>query len=386
AQPHEANEPSLLDELFPEASGYIQPHYPEKRTQYPKLDLPDSTPLVRRDLVDRPQNLKEQMLTSFQRGGEQITVLQLIHCSIELAESDFRRLIPKGKHIESWIRDGEFYKVIPGRDPLSLERLPFYYLLFKSPESALAYQKNVSRLHKLSALHRSSDIFSAIPPPRGFLEDGEDLATAMSSYFLKSTTHELRLHTVMQPYNPALRGIIAQGGYRPIVPNLDANGKRIYKVLVHIEGYEPSQWDLWQIFMRHAHDHGIIWPFHPESSAAIHRLREVVNLKTRLLPVSSANPRAFNQSLQSPRVEFDDPSINSLMTSPEDENSAREINQVVMNRVYNRWIVNFAEEDAARRFAVMWHRKVLPELVGRNGKVAWRDAEGEQMCNCEFLW
>lgn len=386
SQSREMSKRSLLEELFPEASDHAQPHDSDRRNQYPKLDLPDSTPLVRRHLVDRPPNMKEQVVASFQRSGEQITALQLIHCSTELTESDFRHLIPKGKHIESWVRNGEFYKIIPGRDPLSLERLPFYYLLFKTPESALAYQKNVSRLHKLSALHGSSSIFSAIPPPKGFLEDGEDLATAVSSYILVPTTHELRLHTVMQPYNPALRGIIEQGGYKPIVPDIGKNGRRIYKVLVHIEGYEPSQWDLWQIFMRHAYEHGIIWPFYPESAEAIHRLRQVVNLKTRLLPVSSANPRASTQSPQLSRVEYDDPNINSLMVSPEDERNAKEINQMVMNRVYNRWIVHFAEEDAARRFAIMWHRKVLPPLVGRNGKASWTDSESVQMCNCEFLW
>src|SRR6185312_5605542 len=107
-----------------------------------KLDLPASKQFIRREPVDRRKSLKEQVTESFLNSGEKITVLQLEHCSTELTEIDFRRLIPKGKHIESWNRDGEFYKIIPGRDPLSLERLPFYYLLFKTPESAYAYQNN----------------------------------------------------------------------------------------------------------------------------------------------------------------------------------------------------------------------------------------------------
>jgi hypothetical protein len=378
----EMSEQSLLDELFPETSSYIQPHYPG-RDPYPKLDLPSSVPVVRRNPYDKPMSKQEQMTQSFQRSHENITVLQLLHCSTELEEADFRLLIPKGKHIEGWMQDGGFIKVIPGRDPLNLERLPFYYVLFKSAASALAYQKNASRLHKLSQLHQQSSIMSPIPPPKGFLEEGEDINLATSSYLLKPLGLALSLIHVMQPYNNSLRTLIKEGGYKPIVPSTGTNDKPIYKVLMHIEGYEPSPMDLYQLLAQEGWIvRGIQWPFHNEQ-AGIHRLRDITDLKAKLLPVSSASPRAANVDRH--RSTEVDTSLSYLRAPSEDGENAREINQMLMNRVYNRWVIDFEDEEAARRFARLWNRKVLP--VSRSAKhVTWRDTEEVRMCNTEFLW
>jgi hypothetical protein len=396
-RPDEVSEQSLLEELFPEASTSPPSRYAEKQDHYPKLGLPEPQGLVRRELVERPKTLKEQVIESFQNSGEKITILQLEHCSTELTEVDFRRLIPKGKHIEAWNRDGEFYKVIPGRDPLSLERLPFYYLLFRTPESAHAYQKNASRLHKLAALHQPSSIFSAIPAPRGFLEDGEDINAVTASYLLKPTEHAISLRTLMQPYNPSLRALIEQGGYNPIVPNVDDKNNRIYKVLMHIEGYEPSLSELFQIFKRDAWNRGMTLSLRNESLSSVHRLRDVINLKTRMQPISTTNPRAYSHrevnnastsTSANMKFDFDDPNISAFMRSGMDGDDggdvAKEINQMVMNRVYNRWIIEFDDEDKARRFSIAWHRRVLPNLV--KGEKTWKDYEEVRMCNCELLW
>jgi hypothetical protein len=381
----EPNGQSLLAELFPEASTLPQPRHTEKRDEYPKVDLPDSTSIVRRELVDQPQTLKQQVVDSFQKKGEEITVIQLSHCSTELTEADFRRLIPKGKHIDAWNRGGGFYKIIPGRDPLSLERMPFYYILFRDSESALAYQKNASRLHKLSALHQPANILSAVPAPKGFLEDGEDINAAVSSYNLLPIHHQLSLNVLMQPYNPALRALIERGGYQPIALSVDENGERIWKVLMHIEGYEPSPSDLFKIFSRDAYVHGMSIPLRNESHSSIHRLRDIVNLKTTTKPISSVNPRAYGAFNPSPSgVLYEDPAIQSMLAGADEHTGAKEINQWVMNRVYNRWVLDFEDEDSARRFAVGWHRKVLPELSA--GKGAWKDGEEVRVCNTEVLW
>ncbi|KAF2865963.1 hypothetical protein BDV95DRAFT_585477 [Massariosphaeria phaeospora] len=383
------SEQSLLEELFPEASSYVQPHYTGRRNPYPKLELPDSIPVVRRANLDTPRTPRERIIESFRAESEKVTALQLLYCSTELTEADFRRLIPKGKHIESWVRDGELYKIIPGRDPLSLARLPFYYLLFKSPQYALAYQKNVSRLHKLSMLHQPSNIFSAIPPPKGFLEDGEDLNLVTSSYLLKPTTLQLNLHILMQPYHPALRSLFDRGGYAPIVPSTTENGTKLFKVLMHIEGYEPTQLDLYSAFRRHAFRCGIIWPFH-RGQLAIQKLRDLVDLdlKSKLKTLSNANPRAGNA--KRPAFDPHDPfGLDDATTAAadgdgdgDDSAATARVSQLVMNRVYNRWIVEFTDEDAARRFARMWHRKVLPT----KGDVTWKDVEEARMCNTEVLW
>jgi hypothetical protein len=379
------SEQSLLEELFPEATSTPQPPHPEKRDQYPKLELPDSTPIIRRELVDGPRSAKEHVVDSFRSKGEQITVLQLTNCSTELTEADFRRLIPKGKHIEAWRRDGEFSKIIPGRDPLSLERMPFYYILFKDAESALTYQKNVSRLHKLSALHQPANIFSAIPPPKGFLEDGEDITALVQSYNLLPTHHPLSLNVLMQPYNPALRALIERGGYQPVAPNTASDGTRVWKVLLQIEGYEPTPSDLLKILSRDAYKHGMSLPLRNESHTSIHRLRDIINLKTSVKPISSASPRAYGtfSHLNPDETTYDDPAIQSMLAGAEEDN-ANALNQLVMNRVYNRWVLDFETEDEARRWCFRWHRRVLPELS--HGKGSWREGEEVRVCNTEVLW
>jgi hypothetical protein len=391
----EASGQSLLEELFPEANSTPQPRPVEKnRDQYPRLELPKSTPVVRPEVVERPRKLVEQAAESFQQRGEQIAVLQLTNCSTGLTEADFRRIIPKGKHLEGWRRDSDFYKVIPGRDPLSLERLPFYYLLFKNTEAAVAYQKNASRLHKLSARYQPSSILSAIPPPKGFLEDGEDITAAVSSYNLLPKNHSVSLNVLMQPYNPALRLMIERGGYQPIAPSVDNMGKRIWRVLLHIEGYEPSPTDLFVAISSDAYRQGTLLPLRHESRSSIHRLRDMINLKMSMKPVSSSRPRAYGtfdrsaspaaNSTPATELTYDDPEIQRTMGGVDEDRSQAQLNQEIMNRVYNRWVLDFEDEHSARRWCLRWHRKVFPEPTG--GDSAWKDSEEARICNTELLW
>ncbi|KAF2852774.1 hypothetical protein T440DRAFT_466352 [Plenodomus tracheiphilus IPT5] len=389
---------SLLEELFPEATSSLLPRARVDKTpyQYPKLELPKLRRPGRSvatkgslSKIEKLQRKKAELMDVYQKTAEDITVLQLAHCSTELTEVDFLRLIPKGKHIEGWRRGGEFFKIIPGRDPVSLERMPFYYLLFNDTEAALAYQKNAARLHKLSALYQPTSILSAVPALKGFLEDGEDLHSATLSYNLAPTQEPLHMTTVMQPYNPALRSLFDRGGYTPIVPNVDEQGQRIWKVLMRIEGYEPTPLDLFNIFKMYAFYSGMQLPLRTESITSIHRLRDIINLKTTTKPTSSIGPRAYgtaahNNARTKLNVTYEDPGIQSFMV---DDNSSdttvAELNQYVMNRVYNRWVIDFDNEAAARRFAFDWHRRILPTLKRAS---AWEDSEEARICNTEVLW
>lgn len=388
----DADDQSLLKELFPEAYNWAEPHY-SKRNPYPKLTLPNQTPLIRRTEHEPLKTDRERFVESFQNKAEQLTALQLLHTSLELTESDFRRIIPKGKHIESWASEGEFVKVIPGRDPISLERLPFYYIVFRSPEAALAYQNNASRLHKLCQLHQPKSIFSAIPPPRGFMEDGEDLGLLTSSYLLKPSGTPLNLNMVMKPYNPALRELIEQGGYAPVVrplsPSRNANDSKkvTYKVLLKIEGHEPLPSDIFRILRTDAYARGLTWPFHNQQKG-IQRLRDVVDLKAKIQTVSADNPRAWNpKNMPAADAEFD------ILSHHHDRNAAvagadpaatgtDQLNQILMNRVYNRWLIEFEDEQAARRFARIWNMRPFPIDTS---PAHWM-GEAQKMCTTEFLW
>jgi hypothetical protein len=184
---------------------------------------------------------------------------------------------------------------------------------------------------------------------------------------------------LMQPYHPSLRALFEAGGYKPIVSD---RRDRSYKVLMHMEGYEPSPSDFFKTIRRDAWLRGMSLTLRNESSSSIHRLRDLVNLKTRTSPISTSNPRAFGHM----QLEFDDQNIGYFMNSegPINADNAREINQFVMNRVYNRWILEFDDDDEARRFAISWHRRLFPDLL--KGEKTWKDYEEPRMCNCELLW
>lgn len=383
----ESNNPSLLDELFPESSTYIQPHYTD-RNPYPKLELPDAVPLISTYTAKEKLTRREIYMKAFQRSTEKLTALQLLNCSTELTESDFRRIVPGGQHIEGWDRDGGIHKIIPGRDPLSLERLPFYFLVFKSPDAAHRYQSKAARLHALSKLHGPTSVMSAFPPPIGVFENGEDIKAALSSYLLTPANQPLQLNMVMQPYKLSLSRLLEQGGYKPIVPATTPTGKPIYKVLLHIEGYESSPYDVYQLFTQDAHKRGISWPFLQEHQS-VRRLRDIIDMKMRYKVVATANPRAARSSKRLKQshdlyAAFLGDTEERGQTDVEEEDP-KALNQFIMNKVYNRWIVEFSEEEGAKRFARLWHRKILPVQASVKHRT-WRDLEEVRMCNAEYLW
>jgi hypothetical protein len=130
----------------------------------------------------------------------------------------------------------------------------------------------------------------------------------------------------------------------------------------------------------------MILPLRNESQTSIHRLRDMINLKVSSKAVSSSRPRAygtFDQSSSDSEMTYDDPAIQSMLGGV-DEDSPSQQNQLVMNRVYNRWVLDFDDEDTARRWSVRWHRRLLPELSHTKG--AWRDSEEARICNTELLW
>jgi hypothetical protein len=185
---------------------------------------------------------------------------------------------------------------------------------------------------------------------------------------------------VMQPYNPSLRLLIERGGYDPIVPKTGDNGQPISKVLLQIEGWEPTRDDLYHIFTRHARDRGLKWPFH-NGTKGVHRLRDIIDVNTKFQTVSSANPRSSprpssgieNLSLG----EFSD--LDPLQQAEGGKGGPKHI---LINRLYNRWILEFEDESAAQRFVRMWHRRILPNPKG----VTWKDKEEPRMINAELLW
>lgn len=110
-QPTSAQETySLLQELFPEEARKQQPAPPpDEHRIIPRLVLdPHDT-----DAPEPPKqkSARQRMIEALKAGREsRWTVLVLRGASKSLAEADFRRMIPKGKHIEEWAGEGDILK------------------------------------------------------------------------------------------------------------------------------------------------------------------------------------------------------------------------------------------------------------------------------------
>lgn len=318
---------------------------PLERT-VPKLGLPDHIQPFEH-LPDRNTDRRKSTEASKQ-GSDNVTVLKIEHCSTALNEADFRRLVPQGKHIEGWVQDGDIAQVIPGRDPLTLARLPFYWLVFPTHDGAVAYYMHVHRVHSLARVHTPRSIFSAVPPPPGLIEDGEELHTLIQNYSLYPPTLDLSLSIVKPPYDPLVHTVIEQGGYWPIVDN---KGKRSPKVLLWIEGHEPSQFSLYNSMHQDGVQRGLTWGI-VGGQHGVKKVADLMNAKRR--------SRTSRNGSEEP-----------------------EILQETIGRMYNRWVIEFQDESMARRFARAWNGRPLP-IGGDN--LGWRNDAAERICSTEALW
>lgn len=107
--------PSLLEELFPE-DGYSSSVSSKPKDQdLPRLPLPEVDEFFEEfqgDLDhsrDRPSDVTKTAAAHAFRH-QKLAVLALHIASKSLIESDFRRVAPKGKHIDDWTGPGDILK------------------------------------------------------------------------------------------------------------------------------------------------------------------------------------------------------------------------------------------------------------------------------------
>ena len=118
SQPEPSQKPSLLEELFPEEvrkegdQGSDSYDYAQK---VPRLPLPEVDDTLGRfeHESDRersqPQSVTKAAAANAFRQ-QQLAVLLLETSSKSLIESDFRRIAPKGQHIDDWTGPGDILK------------------------------------------------------------------------------------------------------------------------------------------------------------------------------------------------------------------------------------------------------------------------------------
>lgn len=118
SQPPPSQKPSLLEELFPEEvkrDGGQDSNFHENVQNMPRLPLPEvddsseGSKYGSNRANAQPQRVTKVVAENALRQ-QQIAVLSLDSGSKSLIESDFRRIAPKGQHIDDWTGPGDILK------------------------------------------------------------------------------------------------------------------------------------------------------------------------------------------------------------------------------------------------------------------------------------
>ncbi|MCJ1476949.1 hypothetical protein MMC13_005618 [Lambiella insularis] len=361
---------SLLEQLFPEEAKKPQEIVIALRGQYelPRLPPPDIDALY--DSFDDNQTqgqpssrvkTREATFNAFRQ--ENTTALILSRVSTSLSEADFRRIIPRGTHIEEWRGPGDILKIIPVRHHSSLSPTSSYYLLFTNPSYARAYQNQVIQLHRLAQIHTPTSLESPIPPTPGVLDsEGHDVYAMLQDFTLSPPSVRLHLRIVFQPFTAALRLVSEHHGYPQLV---DGNDKAGRAVLCWVDGYQPSKFALRDMLSKDGNNRGLQWgPLRGEGDI------EVLNVDA---------DAEGGDGEKSEEAAGDHRSGQSRGKIP----LARDVELKPKRHGRQRFLISFEDENEARRFVRLWHRRPYPFPLQDEAPTY---GEPEPLVHAEYAW
>ncbi|KAM0153225.1 hypothetical protein ACHAPG_007191 [Botrytis cinerea] len=371
---------SLFEELFPEeqqkppsSSPPSKRFKPPPPPRFPKLPTFDWTSNietfdeaeVRRRAAEKER--KDWNIVGKERGSEEEDAVQrreasvlILNCASKtLEESDFFRLSPKGEHIEGWTSG--IIKIIPGRDPQTLESLGHYFILFSSRAAALAYFHRTIELHTLSRTHspnsiplpfQTSNRSSRSPdrPPSTLPHSPTELQNLLKNFTLVPPYTRLSLRILQKPYRPAMTTLLATGAPTTLTQSR-SQSHAIDTVLftLNIPSIGLSSWGLREILEADGKRRNLHWRF--AQSGAIVRVGE---------------------------------KIDSATGSEKVEIGYRGENIIGRKKAYNtsgRYIISFMDRAEARRFVREWHKRPCPlQKEYKEGD------EPPPIANVEIMW
>ena len=264
-------------------------------------------------------------------------VLVLQAAEKHLMESDFRRLIPRrGKHISQWQSDeDDIVRVIPGRDPNTLEALGYYFILFKTASGARAYLERAHTLHKLVKQYTPENLHSVMVPPPGYIIDGEDVYEVIQMFSLVGASQNLALRILHAPYSPVIRKLFEEGGDGRIV---ESQVKNETLVSFHVEGLRLREEDIRRAIFEDGQDRQLGW--------GLAEYNAVLGINS---PSSEERPRSGGRERQEQKLQ--------------------------------RWTIAFRHQAEAMRFVRAWH--LMPYPPGRKPIV---EEETTPLMHVEYLW
>lgn len=369
---------SLLAELFPEETKVA---VAEERREGP--GSPGRIPIPHVPLISVNDSGTERHSTGISpvrrvraKGPDltpKSTVLELRYASKSLTEEDFRTLIPRGVHMHEWTQRGEFVKVIPKRDPWTLEQTGNYYIVFNSEENAKAYKQHVSHVHDLAKQHTPTSLTSEIAPPPGYTINGEDVSSLVQSYALIPPQQKLFLQYLVAPFTPLQQNIFKRGGYAQILGEGREGAAQV--LVVFLEGRQPSYFEISDAVHLDGKRRGLEWKLLPGETA----IRKVDRREPKKKEEASLFDRDFEMEGEVDVLSELEAEGGKRKRTAQDRAKAPTYGQ--------RWILSFENVEEAKRFALQWHGRAFP----------WHDRAlrkwqgkgfGEQvlMVRAEFLW
>ena len=217
----------------------------------------------------------------------------------------------------------------------------------------MAYKEEVERRHALSKMYRPHDISSPIPPPPGYLIDGEDVHALVENFTLVPPRQKLLIMPIHEPFDDLVQSLIDHGGYRALQQgrekparagnqDLEPEVSR-KKVLISVDG-----------------------PVLPYVA-----IIEAIHLdgKTR--------GWHWNTAKEHPVMKLDFTGWRGIV--PGDYKTPANNAELLKRR--NRWTVEFDTESEAKRFARAWHCTRLPR------KISVDDVASESpLVSAEVIW
>ncbi|KAF6221738.1 hypothetical protein HO133_001706 [Letharia lupina] len=344
SKPPPSQKPSLLEELFPEdvqRGGNRDPRLHDDLQNVPRLPLPEVDDAIggigHESDSERaqPKRVAKAAAAKVFRH-QQIAVLWLDTGSKSLIESDFRRIAPKGQHIDDWTGPGDILKIIPVRDPTTLESAGRYFILFPNPAYARTYQNHVIRLHRIAKTHTPTSVESPLPLQPGVVIEGEDAYTLLQDYSLCPPSQRIQLRLLFPSYSARIKQVLDQRGYRPLLGETNKTGR---SVLFSVDGQQLPTSVIRNTVAADGRDRGLAW-----------------DISIDRLDTSRSAADGFEGSTSTETDEYAE--LGARRHTPA------------------RWVMSFPNENEARRFIRAWHRRPFP--LAR--------ADDPALVQAEFIW
>jgi hypothetical protein len=199
----------------------------------------------------------------------------------------------------------------------------------------------IIRLHRISKTWTPTSITSPLPPPPGYLKDGEDLYGLMQAFTLiPSAQRSVSIRMLKKPFRPGMQRMIAEGGH-PLIAARQSKSEDM--VLFSLDKGHVGIYELRTALGRDGKERNLQWNLLPGDD-------DIVKLDGTKADVAEA--------------ELDD----------QDSRKRKK-------RQPPRFIISFKDQQEARRFVRAWHKRPFPLTQERR-----LEDETPPIVNAELLW